>query len=147
MQTMPKPTEPLNMQLSVKLYGIPSDDIDFVWDDVLPFVEKALSRDDGKWTVRSIKESLEQEQTQLFVVIDDEIIAIIITQITPFPGKKVLTIKFASGRDIDRWVHLINHFEQWAREKNCQSVEVWGREGWERMLNYERVGVILRKSL
>jgi len=66
--------------------------------------------------------------------VDKEIIAVMVTQIIPYPKKKVLRVIAIAGEDMDRWFHFLPAIEEWAMELGCTSLEAWGRKGWLKVL-------------
>jgi len=84
---------------------------------------------------------------QLFVVMDGDIKAAFVTQFSQFPSKKVLTVMFLGGRSMEEWLHLIAELEQWAKDEGCDSIEVHGRRGWEKVLGWAVVSTVIRKNL
>ena len=130
----------------MNLYAVFAHQINEVWEKVLPLVNSSLEYADGKWTAESIKTALENKQMQLFIVGKD-VTAIAITQVQQYPAKKVLVVMFCAGSGMNDWVSLMSEFEDWAKEQDCKAVEVIGRPGWERVLGWERIHVVVRKTL
>jgi hypothetical protein len=53
-----------------------------------------------------------------------------------------------SGQNRERWLPLFEKIEQYAREEGCSCVRIYGRKGWERVLQGYRVEhVILERQL
>jgi len=64
-------------------------------------------------------------------------------------GMRSLCILTAcSGKERERWLHLFEKIEQYARNEGCCAMRIYGRRGWERVLEgYKTEYVILEKQL
>ena len=146
MQTMLKPIEPLNSPSSVEIVAVPADQIEDIWRHVRPFIQKGLDYGPDKWGIEHVKQTLLNEQMQLIVVMQDKILAALVTEITQFPLEKTLSVMCLGGDDVHLWIDkLLKTLEKWADEIGA-TFEVVGRPGWEKILGYKRVAVILRKQ-
>jgi hypothetical protein len=62
--------------------------------------------------------------------------------------KGVCVITAFAGHQRERWQQLVSHVEKYAADEGCNSVRIYGRKGWERVLNgYRADYVILEKAL
>lgn len=145
MQTMLKQTEPSNSSSSVEILGVPSDKIDEVWEYAAPFLQKGLEHGPDKWGLDSVKQSLLDKKLQLIIVMQDRILAALVTDVTQYPLEKTLSVMCLGGENVELWVDkLLKTLEKWADEMGA-TFEVVGRPGWEKILGYKRTAVILRK--
>jgi hypothetical protein len=78
---------------------------------------------------------------------DGKILAVAVTQIGGDAKGRVCTIVACGGAGWRRFGHLIDMLENYARAERCRAVEVCGRPGWARLLNYRTTRVVLRKEL
>jgi len=63
-------------------------------------------------------------------------------------ANRVLTIVACSGHQRERWLPLFNQIEDYARKEGCRAVRIFGRKGWERVLDgYRAEYVVLEKAL
>lgn len=77
-----------------------------------------------------------------------EIFAAYVTRLEIVNGVKFCTVVACGGREFEKWSHLINDVEAFAKAEGCRSVRIYGRDGWQRKLDgYKRVAVILEKEL
>ena len=125
------------------MIGIQSNEIEAVWDKVKPQLERAIEHADGKFTTQSVKRSLKKRDMQLWM--DGESIGI--TRIDNYPEKKVCTVMFGAGEDLDVFKNGLEVIERWAKSKGCDSIEIWGRRGWLRVLDYTHIHDVIRKKL
>jgi hypothetical protein len=72
---------------------------------------------------------------------------VVVTQILEGSKAKQLFIRHVAGEGVADWLHFLETIETWARSIGCQTIELIGREGWERLLGWNRQAVLLRKDL
>ena len=54
------------------------------------------------------------------------------------------------GVGIDKWLHLLDEIEDWAKYMRCQAVEMFCRKGFIKKLqenNYKQIYVVLGKKI
>ena len=72
-----------------------------------------------------------------------------ITQIIPYPQKKVLRVIALAGKNFKE-VHdnFIDILETFAIRSGCSSLELWGRKGWKKMLpDWDSKYIVFTKDL
>ncbi len=84
---------------------VPPDEIDLVWAQLVPMIERGLRRGAGdSLTVESIKQSVESGDCILLAVHDGlDVAAAIIFEIQQHAAKKILCVVMVAGRDFDSW--------------------------------------------
>lgn len=125
------------------MIGVKASEIESIWHEVAPLIESALEHSNGKLTLSSIKRALKKKDMQLWV--DGENIGI--TRIDDYPAKRVCTVMVGAGNDLTIFEKGIKVIEAWARAKGCDSIEVWGRKGWIRVLGYTHIHEAIGKDL
>jgi len=102
----------------------------------LPFIVSALEHTDGETTAGHILSDIATQKRQLWLIrAKDEFIGAIVTQIyTTQSGQKIGEITLAAGRDYQTWDHFSDVFAVWAKEIGCVTLQVIGRQGWEKLL-------------
>jgi len=122
------------MNENLRLCGIPALNFMYVWEMVEHKILQALKYGDGKFTLQDIFMAIKAKDMQLWVIVDndDYIHAVAVTQIIYYPSKKVMLFVIVSGVKFDNWVHLLPHFILFAKEHDCDSIEFYGRPGWEK---------------
>lgn len=53
----------------------------------------------------------------------------------------------ASGENMDEWVQWLPIVEAWAKEHDCESMRLYGRRGWSKVLGYEIDYTAMSKTL
>jgi hypothetical protein len=76
-----------------------------------------------------------------------EIMAAATTQLVK-PYDKVCELTACSGYGLAQWLPLFKQIEQYAKAEGCAKMRIFGRKGWERVLDGYRVEhVVLEKGL
>lgn len=76
-----------------------------------------------------------------------EIMAVATTQLVK-PFNKVCVLTACAGHDRDQWLPLFARIEKYAKDEGCSTLRIFGRRGWERVLDgYKVEHVILEKAL
>lgn len=118
------------------------------WPHVSHFIDDAIQYSDGKYDLDSVYTLVKKGEMQLWVVMNDAVLAAGTTQVCQYPLKKVCILVFAGGFDMASWKHTLGTLEKVAQEWGCDSLEIHGRKGWLKVLpEYEQVHVTLRKDL
>ena len=121
---------------------VPSEDIEFIWSQIKPLLEKAL---DETYTIDDIYKGLIEDRMQLFISWNDERVeSAVVTEIAQYPQSKVLRYFLAGGVNLENWLERIQKvIEKFAKKENCTHLEVAGRKGWVRKLKGFRVKAYL----
>lgn len=62
--------------------------------------------------------------------------------------KGVCTLTACSGENRERWLPLFEKIEKYAKDEGCTTMRIFGRKGWQRVLDgYHVEHVILEKAL
>lgn len=130
------------------LYGVQADDLDGVWDAVLPLLIPALERS-GRYTPDAIKADIAARFKQLWIAhADGRVEAIAITSVLAYPLGKSVKVWLCTGTDRARWLDHVKTIEAWAKAQGCDRIEAVTRPGWEKVLtDYHKTHVTLEKRL
>lgn len=108
-------------------------------------IESALAYSGGTHGYEDIVRGVAEGRYQFWPGIN----AMVLTEITQWPQKKVIHCFLAAG-DLAE-IHAIRTWaEAWARMRGIEAVTVTGRPGWERELardGYKKRSVVLEKDL
>ena len=121
---------------------VPSEDVEFIWSQVAPLLEKAL---DENYNIEDILYGLANDRMQLFISWNNnKVESAVVTEIARYPNSKVLRYFLAGGTNLDNWLEQIQIvIEKFAKKQNCTHLEVAGRKGWVRKLKGFRVKAYL----
>jgi hypothetical protein len=135
-----------------QLWGVQQSELDDVWHDALPFIQRVVDKGSDK-TAEEIYKGLKDRRYQLWIAWDEQIRACCITETIHYePDGLLCTIVMCAGDNLRRWIKHIKTIEEWAESKGCFAIELVGRKGWEKILKYKVTGndgneLIMRKLL
>jgi hypothetical protein len=129
--------------MSCELICVPPERIFDFWPFARPLICTALER-----TRLSNIEDIESEvldgRQLLWLAWSDHIEAAATTQLSA----AVCTLTACAGHQRERWIPLLGRIEQYARDECCSTIRLYGRKGWERVLEgYTVEHVILEKAI
>ena len=120
---------------SCKVALVEAEDIDMVWDDVVPLIEKALRHAEGELIPDDIKKHLDSANLRLWVALEGrDVIAAMVTEIIQYPRKKIVRVITLAGKDMSLWYDFLPMLEGYAIRHGCSSLEAWTRKGMTRKL-------------
>ena len=134
------------------LTGIPSQEIDEIWEACEPYIELGAKKGQSEMTSKDIYNFCKEAKMQLWIVFDSKsnIKAVVTTEIINYPKKKVCRVITLGGQEIDNWLHSISVIEAWAEENGCHAMETFCRKGFIKKLEhygYEQTYTVLGKEL
>lgn len=143
---MLRQTEPLPTQYWVERVSV--ENIDGWWPAAVVFLKPAIDRTQGRQSVDAVYKALKDEVYQLWILHSNEdVTAAAVTHICIYHGG-LKTLRFLlMGGDKDGALKFLPQIEKLAKERDCAQVEVIGRRGWERELDYEFHAATLTKDL
>ena len=118
-----------------KIILVAPEDIEPIWDQVVLHLDMAIAHSEGEMGAEDFYPYLMDGQMQLWVARNDgELDASMVTQIIPYPRKRVLRIISIAGDKMEQWIEFLPLIEGWALSIGCTSLECWGRKGWLKIL-------------
>jgi hypothetical protein len=118
-----------------KIGLVPPDHVPYVWEKVEEHLLRMAPHSEGELEPDDFFEALIEGDMQLWLAIENkDIVASMVTQIVPYPRKRVLRIISIGGDEMDKWIHQLPMVEDWALTMGCTSLECWGRKGWLKVL-------------
>lgn len=114
-----------------------------IWQYAGPMIRAAIERTNLSDFAEIEKDVLSGDQL-LWLAVSDHIEAAATTHLS----RNVCTLTACSGHQRERWVPLFKMIEKYAKDEGCHTVRIFGRKGWERVLDGYRVEhVVLEKDL
>lgn len=136
----------------MKLRKVATADV-VITDALERLIVDAAERSGGTMPASYIVEAVCSGQQHLWTATEgDQLQAMAVTMICrlgQMPGL-CCVITAAAGFAVDEWLHFIEGIEQWARERGCVRMVIYGRRGWVRKLapmNYSEASTVLVKTL
>ncbi len=139
------------MENDPKLHGILHSHVDEAWPDVAPIIEKAIQYTDGKYNLDDILKGVKSRELQLWTASREEkVTSAMVTKIVQYPQAKTLLMMIYAGEHTRNMTQFLQPIYAWAKELGCTDVNIYGRAGWERVLNdqgYKKVFTVLGMKL
>ena len=141
----------------MELVRIPTKELDKVWGLIEKDIRKSLlysgQLSDSAFVLQTAKEG----KFQVWILWDkkqkttlDKYFGLVITEIIQKPLGKICHIYMMTGRQRNKWQHLIKDIEEFAKNENCLMLELIARPGWHKVLNnfgYKRTHIVLEKQI
>lgn len=132
---------------------VPPEDLAAIWPLAIDKLEKAIERSRGRWSMENLYQALQSEMYHLWLAFDDNkaIDGIGVTQIVAYPNRRMLAIQFLGGENFMDWVWpMLETFNSFARDTECQGIEATGRDGfwkWLQKDGFEKAYTVFEKRL
>ena len=141
----------------MNLVHIPSSNLDDVWSLVKKDISEALSYSGNHTDADFVYDSVREDKMQLWVVWDkdksttlEKYYGVVVTEIVKRKLIQSCNIFIVTGRNRQKWQHLISVLEDFALENNCTNMELFARKGWEKIMeqfDYKKTHVVLEKTI
>ena len=141
----------------MNLVNIPSSNLDDVWSLVKKDISDALSYSGNHTDAQFVYDCVKENKMQLWVVWDkdkpttlEKYYGVVVTEIVKRKLIQSCNIFIVTGRQRQKWQHLINVLEDFAIENNCTNMELIARKGWKRIMeqfDYKQTHVVLEKQI
>jgi hypothetical protein len=107
------------------------------------YIQSALVYAGHSHTLQDVWQAITNKQAAFFPYEKSAIVV----EIVDYPQRATCRIWLAGG-DMDELLEAEKELRVWAKERGCESMEIIGRKGWERVLTeYKSSAVILTKEL
>jgi hypothetical protein len=109
-----------------------------------PFLQRAIDRTDGLYTIEHVWKEIESGTAQFWPLPN----SVMITKIETYPTGVKICNEWLAGGKLEDIVLCEQHVSEWAKRMGCDRICIAGRRGWLRKLpGYEVSHTILRKDL
>ena len=133
----------------MKTHLLRPEDVPYVWEQVEPLLARITPHTEGELESDDYIEPLDSGEMQLWIATEDsKVHSAMVTQIIPYPQKKVLRIISIAGSEFDRLYAYKDMVESFALQTGCTALEMWGRKGWKKLLpDWKDSYVVFTKDL
>lgn len=120
-----------------------------IWNDVEKYLQKAVKRSKGRWTIDYLKNAIKKAEQELWVIFteeDNEIIGAATTEFVYYPNSKKVAVQYLGGENLPDWAwNYLTTVEAWAKDNKCDGIEctarfgMWkwlGKSGWENLIQF-----------
>ena len=116
------------------------------WPHARPLIKAALERTRLS-NIEDIEADVLDGKQLLWLAWSDHIEAAATTHLVKTAGRPVCILTACSGHHRERWLPLFAKIEKYAKDEGARCMRIYGRKGWERVLDGYRVEhVILEKA-
>lgn len=138
----------LSTRPSAELLCVHPDHVPMVWPAVRDMLHAAYLRTDLGHTADLEGDVLGGNGVLWIAVSDNRIEAAAVAVLTRTNAHLVCNITACGGASPQRWVHLLDQIEDWAKAEGATKMRLHGRKGWKRILEgYNISAVVLEKVL
>ena len=134
----------------IDLTYIPKKHLNDVWPLASPLIIEGAKVEDNHYTVDGLKEVLDSEMWQLWIVWDgSDVLCTLMTEVyIDMRGEKVGSIRFISGKNRKEWLGLIDELELQMEKIGVRRLEMLARKGWAKEFpDYKMTRIFLTKDL
>jgi hypothetical protein len=118
-----------------------------VWPHVAPLLKAAIARTDLS-RFDEIECDVLGGRSLLWLAWSGRIEAAATTILTDTDANKACVLTACGGKDMSRWLALLEIIEAYARAEGCSRMRIFGRKGWQRVLEtYHTTNIVLEKDL
>ena len=112
------------------------EDVAYVWEEVVPLLARVAPHTEGEMEPDDYIEPLTHGDMQLWVVVENKRVnAALVTQIIPYPQKRILRLISLAGDNFQDIKDFLEMVEVFALKNGCTALEMWGRKGWKKLLS------------
>jgi|TARA_B100000424_G_C22913720_1_gene486111 type II secretory pathway component PulJ len=141
----------------MNLVRIPTKELDKVWSLIEKDIRQALLYSGQLTNSDFVLQTAKQDKFQVWVLWDkkqkttlDKYFGVVVTELIQRQLGKVCHVYIMTGRQRQKWQHLVKVVEDFAKENKCQMVELIARPGWQKVMNnfgFKRTHVVLEKQI
>ena len=141
----------------MNLVRIPTKELDKVWSLIEKDIRQALLYSGQLTNSDFVLQTAKQDKFQVWVLWDkkqkttlDKYFGVVVTELIQRQLGKVCHVYIMTGRQRQKWQHLVKVVEDFAKENKCQMVELIARPGWQKGMNnfgFKRTHVVLEKQI
>lgn len=114
------------------------------WGEIAPMLERATSRTRCYEPIDLLLMAATGQAGIWLCMRGEQLDAVLVTQVTVYPRRRVLEMLFAGGDNMASWRKAaIDAMDKHARELGCTHVACAGRPGWARAWGGEATGDII----
>ena len=136
------------MSASVELVCVDPKRVHEVWPHVVELIQRAVKRTNLSHSLDIEYDVLHGDGLLWLAWNGMTIEAAATTSLVETDADKVCILTACGGEEMSRWVQLMKAIEEYARNEGCACVRIYGRKGWQRVLDgYTVKHVILEKGL
>jgi hypothetical protein len=136
----------------MKISLVPLEHASTAWNQARHWLEPAIERCNGRWTMEHLCAAVMMGNTQLWVAFDDDKVwGAVTTEVTRYPARTMLSMHFLGGERFDDWyVDMLKNLSRYAKDVGCDGLEGVARFGfwkWLKQDDFVKSSVFYEKDL
>lgn len=129
---------------AVRVYLPSLDELARRWQTVEPLLQKATARTGCYEPVDLLAMAVAGQAGMWLCTYHDHIDAVLVTQLTTYPRRRVLEVMFGGGAGLKRWRNTaVAAVDRHARQLGCSHVMCCGRRGWVKAWGAKLTGDVI----
>lgn len=121
-----------------------------IWNEIRPLIHKAMAATEGEQTEAEIFSELLSNQMQLWLgMAGDDVVAVWTTKLRRYHAMHVCYGNYAASEPgyLEAMVKWFEQVCDWAEELGCDQVQILGRKGWQKKLDWRTSQLVYVKDL
>lgn len=140
------------MEQIIKVTDINTSDVDMIWPQVKAYLQQAIDRNQGEFTLDDVHLGLITGFMTLWIAYDKKgkILAAAVCEMRDFAKRKICYLLLMAGDGFDDWSWAINSIEDWALQNGADAVAAYTRRGFVKPMKdygYREVYTVIQKEL
>lgn len=124
-----------------QMIGVPNWDVDRRWPEVLPFIERYLTKSkEHRWNATDLYLAVLNRDMQMWVIEEEgRVVTVVLTEILNYPRVRECNVFMISGKMTTRedWRECVEEIVQWAAEQGCHYISSMARRGSEKAMQWQ----------
>ena len=135
----------------LSLVFIDPNELPHLWPHLQPLLAEACEWSAGQFSVSSVVAGIMNGEYRAAVFFDEKHMpqSLMILSVSEFPTRKrILEVLLASGSALKEWLTLQPQLDAYARQFECHSIRMIGREGLQRLMpEWKRTAIVLEREI
>lgn len=136
---------------TLTLQFVGPNDMPILWPHIQGMLREACEWSAGQFSVAGVVAGIMNGEYRPAVFFDekDKPQSLMILSVSQFPtGKRILEVLLASGSALKEWLTLQPQLDAYAKENECSSLRMIGREGLARLMpEWKRTAIVLEREI
>jgi len=136
---------PVSRETGPTVFLPPLEDLARRWLEIEPLLARSTSRTGCYEPIDLLVLAMTGQAGMWLCVHGDDLLdAVLVTQVTVYPRRRVLDVIFGGGDNLHLWIKTaVREIDRHARELGCSHVASAGRPGWQRAWGCRATGDII----
>lgn len=107
-----------------------------------------MGRRGSDFTPEDILLGAKRGKFQIWIVHEEKIVAVVVTEIIKYSARKVCLVKALAGKGIGEWIYLLDAvLIPWAKASGCDTIRGYCRPGLAKILDWKVTKIVMEKEI